>query len=68
MRAAFIEGVRTFASDLEALEPGEAGPERRAAALATLSTIVGALTLARATKGDPISEDLIEAARAALAT
>lgn len=73
--------VSGFAADL-GREPGQAarahhayvnGIRNRAARLATdddgmaqLCTMVGALVLARATRGDPISEELLQAARAAL--
>ena len=34
--------------------------------MAQFCTMVGALVLARATRGDPLSEELLQAARAAL--
>ena len=53
----YAQGARDFAEAL-ATEDQDG--------LARLSTLVGALTLARATKGTPISEEILDAARAAL--
>jgi TetR/AcrR family transcriptional regulator, transcriptional repressor for nem operon len=52
----YTEGVRNLAARLGEGDDG----------LARLSTMVGALALARATQGDPLSEELLQAARAAL--
>lgn len=57
-RQRFSEGVAEFAQHLSA---------DRGDGLARLSTLVGALVLARATRGEPISEEILSAARAALA-
>jgi TetR/AcrR family transcriptional repressor of nem operon len=60
----FSAGVKALVRVLQALgEPGEAG---RRQALVRLSTLVGALLLARATRADGISQDFLEAARAHL--
>ncbi|MGX5185954.1 TetR/AcrR family transcriptional regulator [Streptomyces avermitilis] len=50
----YVEGVRRFAARLAAADDD---------GLARLSTLVGALVLARAVKDDPLSDDLLEAAR-----
>jgi TetR/AcrR family transcriptional repressor of nem operon len=52
----FVSGVRNLAARLATGDDG----------LAELSTLVGALVLARATQGDPLSEELLDAARTAL--
>ncbi|MFI5929684.1 hypothetical protein ACIA3K_27425 [Micromonospora sp. NPDC051543] len=44
----------------------EDGPEARRMALVDLATMVGALTLARATGQTPLSEEILQAAREAL--
>jgi TetR/AcrR family transcriptional regulator, transcriptional repressor for nem operon len=44
----------------------DAKPVRKAYALVRMSTLVGALTLARAVRGDPLSEEILEAARESL--
>lgn len=68
-RAAFTEGVRTVLRELgekagdDDLDP-EVQQERN---LADLATLVGALLLSRATAGDPISDDILAAARRRLA-
>jgi TetR/AcrR family transcriptional repressor of nem operon len=74
LRSAYLEGVRGFVDSLQALDPAEADEgdneetddAGRDRALATMATMVGALTLARATAGDPISERFLAAARSAL--
>ncbi|WP_211232897.1 TetR/AcrR family transcriptional regulator [Solirubrobacter soli] len=61
-RAAFAEGVRRYIDTFASLS----GVEREEA-LARYSTMVGALVISRATAGDPISEEVLGAARSALA-
>jgi TetR/AcrR family transcriptional regulator, transcriptional repressor for nem operon len=53
----YITGIRNLAAQMAT--DGDDG-------MAQFCTMVGALALARATKGDPISEELLEAARTAL--
>lgn len=57
-RHVYINGIRNRAARLATC--GDDG-------MAQLCTMVGALALARATRGDPISEELLQAARTALA-
>jgi TetR/AcrR family transcriptional regulator, transcriptional repressor for nem operon len=67
LHAAFVAGARRFADRLAALEPaGETSKARRQHALATLSTLVGAVLLSRATKGDAISDAILAAAKNSL--
>jgi TetR/AcrR family transcriptional regulator, transcriptional repressor for nem operon len=56
-RHAYINGVRNRAARLATGDDD---------GMAQFCTMVGALVLARATRGDPISEELLQAARAAL--
>ncbi len=65
VRASFVEGVRAFADGVEALAD-DGTPGHRAESLARLSMLMGGLALARATEGDPISDEIVEAVRAAL--
>ncbi|SHN14855.1 TetR/AcrR family transcriptional regulator [Cryptosporangium aurantiacum] len=58
VRRVYAQGVRDFAGHL-ATSDGEDG-------LTRLCTMVGALVLARATSGDPLSQEILDAARAAL--
>ncbi len=53
----YTEGVQRFADTLT--DDDQDG-------LVRLCTMVGALTLSRATKGDPVSEQILTAAREAL--
>ncbi|WP_194905407.1 TetR family transcriptional regulator [Catenulispora rubra] len=53
----YVKGVRNRAARLATGDDD---------GLAQLCTLVGALTLARATRGNPVSEELLEAARRAL--
>lgn len=72
--AAFVAGLRGMLDDWQKTLPvdeNEADPEGGAAireqqALAELSMMVGAMMLSRATRGDPLSESILAAARAAL--
>ncbi|WP_095850793.1 hypothetical protein [Streptomyces sp. Ag82_O1-15] len=52
----YINGVRNRAARLATGDDG----------MAQLCTMVGALVLARATRGNPISDELLQAARTAL--
>ncbi|MFH8737144.1 TetR/AcrR family transcriptional regulator [Streptomyces sp. NPDC017964] len=57
-RHVYINGIRNRAARLATGDDD---------GMAQLCTMVGALALARATRGDPISEELLQAARTALA-
>jgi TetR/AcrR family transcriptional regulator, transcriptional repressor for nem operon len=65
IRAAFAAGLEHLVGVL-----GEAAPEgaagRRQEAVVLLATLVGAITLARATRGEAIGEEMLETARRAL--
>lgn len=67
-RTAFIEGVHAVLRELadKAASEGADPQEQRQQDLAELSTLVGALLLARATAGDSVSEEFLSAARARL--
>ncbi|MFI6702706.1 TetR/AcrR family transcriptional regulator [Streptomyces sp. NPDC050509] len=62
-RRVYTEGVAGFAAFLGADEAGGDGDED---GIARLCTLFGALVLARATKGSPLSEQILAAAHAAL--
>lgn len=68
VRATFIDGLdsllKTFSSLIEAHD--DAG--KRQQALVQYSLMVGALTLARATRGDPLSDEILQAATSFLTT
>jgi TetR/AcrR family transcriptional repressor of nem operon len=67
VRDAYADGVSAFADAIRTLQgTGEDDDAGRQQALTTLATMVGALTLARATKGNPVSDELLDAARHAL--
>jgi TetR/AcrR family transcriptional repressor of nem operon len=66
VRAAFLAGVKDLVEMLSGLCTGRTGRTARAQALAQLATMVGAVVLARATQGAPLSEEFLESARAAL--
>ena len=56
VREAFVDAYRAFIDRFEDREQ----------ALAKLATLVGAIVIARATAGDPLSDEVLEAARRAL--
>jgi TetR/AcrR family transcriptional repressor of nem operon len=62
VRAAYRAGTAELVEILATLAPGDAAA-RRKTALAQLSMMVGAVMLARATRDDPISGELLAAAR-----
>lgn len=66
MRASFTAGPKAFADGVEALAP-DGTPEHRADSLVRLSTMVGALALARAGEDDPNSDEIVTAVKEALA-
>jgi TetR/AcrR family transcriptional repressor of nem operon len=65
VRAAYLAGVRRLADTLAALIPN-INKARRREALATLATLIGAIILARATKGSPLSREILGSARNSL--
>ncbi|KQP91271.1 MULTISPECIES: TetR family transcriptional regulator [unclassified Methylobacterium] len=66
VRARFTRGVEALATLLADLSPKAARARRRQRSLATLSTLVGAIVLARAVDDETLAQELIEAARAAV--
>ena len=62
IRAAYVNGLDALVGILATVEPGA----DRAAALADYATMVGAMTLARATAGAPLCDEILAAARARL--
>jgi TetR/AcrR family transcriptional regulator, transcriptional repressor for nem operon len=62
VRAAYVAGVHRLADTLAALVPNTS-KARRNEALATLATLTGAIVLARATKGSPLSREILASAR-----
>jgi len=63
---AYIDGVKQQIDTLATLGTSGDRNKDRAAACVQLATMMGALLLARATHGDPISDEIIAAARAHL--
>jgi TetR/AcrR family transcriptional regulator, transcriptional repressor for nem operon len=61
LRAAYVDGVRRF---IEVLAGFYGDDTEHQDYISTLCTLVGALHLARATAGDPISDDILASARA----
>ncbi len=66
-RAAYVAGVQKRVEILTELAPRTGTKKaRRKKALTTAATLVGAILLARATKGDPLSEEILAACRESL--
>lgn len=65
IRAAYLNGVRQQIETLAALNSGDER-SKRAEACVQLATMMGALLLARATHGDPLADEIAQAARAHL--
>ncbi|AYG60702.1 TetR/AcrR family transcriptional regulator [Rhizobium jaguaris] len=68
MQSTFTNGLMGMAAILEEITPGETREERRRKALADLSTMVGAVILARALDTPALSEELLAATRQELAS
>lgn len=66
IHTAYLDGVKQQIDTLAALTAGGDRKRSRAEACVQLATMMGALLLARATHGDPISDEIAAAARAAL--
>jgi TetR/AcrR family transcriptional regulator, transcriptional repressor for nem operon len=65
-RKVFADGLSTMVDRLSNLLSGKKKSNARQEALSQIATLVGALMLARATKGSPVSEEILSAARASL--
>jgi len=66
VRRAFTEGLRNRVGAVAALVPGRSARARREKALATMAGLVGALMLSRAVDDPALSNEILEAAAAAL--
>ncbi|AOR62132.1 TetR/AcrR family transcriptional regulator [Pectobacterium wasabiae] len=66
VREVYLSGVRAMLDRLESLSTIEDKEQRRLHALAQFALLSGALTLARATAGDALSDDFLSAAKKAL--
>lgn len=63
VRRVYINGFKQMVDDWIKTVDHEDPAERRKLALAQLATLVGAITLARATEGDALADDILAAAR-----
>ena len=67
VRSRFTRGVESLAAILANLTPKASRERRRQRSLATLSTLVGAVVLARAVNDEALASELIQAAHASVA-
>jgi TetR/AcrR family transcriptional regulator, transcriptional repressor for nem operon len=63
IRTAYVEGLEELLKILASVQDTAGPPSDREAALADFATMVGGLTLAKATQGEPISDEILAAAR-----
>ena len=63
VKDAYLAGLRRLIGVLVAVQPTNDSTQNRGIALAQLSTMVGAVVLARATKGHALSNEIMAAAR-----
>jgi TetR/AcrR family transcriptional regulator, transcriptional repressor for nem operon len=63
VRTAFAEGLAPLIDILAAALPGRSKAVRRRKAVAAMAALVGALSLARATAGTALSDEILDAAR-----
>lgn len=66
LRTAYVDGLSAFAEQMIPFMEGRSNSEKRSEALAMLSMLVGAVTLARATRGEKISDEILKAVRKSL--
>ena len=66
VRTAYVDGLSAFAEQMIPFMEGRDDSEKRGEALAMLSMLVGAVTLARATRGEKISDEILKAVRKSL--
>lgn len=66
VRQTVTEGVRAFVEALALLIPGKYKADKREKALATISSMVGALVLARAVDDEALSEEILRAVSASI--
>lgn len=66
IRRSFAAGLELMVEGLQSILGPRNKSGRREEALADVATLVGALVLSRATKGQPISEEILEAAKKAV--
>lgn len=66
VRGAFLDGIKQLLAAWEraSLDPAVDADVAHRTALLEMATLVGAVTLARATAGDALSDDILDAARA----
>ncbi len=63
VRSAFAEGLESLIDILTDAIPDRSKAARRRKAVAAMAALVGALGLARATEGTPLSDEILDAAR-----
>lgn len=68
VRGRFTKGVERLATIVAALTPKASRDRRRQRSLATVSTLVGAVVLARAVDDEALAEELLRAAQASIPT
>lgn len=66
VRQAYAEGLRTMIDGMAQTVASDDPRERHDQALVRMALLVGALALARATEGDPLSDQMLSAVRAHL--
>ncbi len=66
VRAAYRGQVEHYISDLEALLGGKGDEETRRRAIAAVTSMVGAMLISRAVDDDPLSNEILQAVRAAV--
>ncbi|RXZ38062.1 TetR family transcriptional regulator [Oxalobacteraceae bacterium CAVE-383] len=64
LRKAYVAGLKGMSGAVERMMPASLSAKmRRKRALRTIATALGAITIARAVKGDPLADEILEAVR-----
>jgi TetR/AcrR family transcriptional repressor of nem operon len=66
VRGTYASNLKRALETLSGISPGRTKAESRQSAIQTLSSLVGALVLARASQGDPVSDEILETVKASL--
>ncbi|NEX59996.1 TetR/AcrR family transcriptional regulator [Noviherbaspirillum galbum] len=67
LRAEYVQGMKELAADIQALLPGD-DAKRHSDALAIMAAMVGAVILSRASAGNSLSDEMLDAVKHLIST
>jgi TetR/AcrR family transcriptional repressor of nem operon len=66
VRGTYAKNLKAALAAFSEINPGANATEQRQAAIQTLASLVGAMVMARASQGDPISDEILNTVKAGL--